>query len=107
MEFMEVRPGHPGSYESLCHDSRVDAFMLPLRNPRMPDIREEMSVSRLERAIGVIYRRDSELASHYFHALLARQFDEFIWFDRTRAVTPISNSDARKFSPDHPFSVTV
>jgi erythromycin esterase-like protein len=66
-----------------------------------------MSVSRLERAIGVIYRRDSELASHYFHALLARQFDEFIWFDRTRAVTPISNSDARKFSPDHPFVVTV
>ena len=107
VEIMEVRPGYPDSYESLFHDSRVEAFMLPLRNPRKPDVRSELAVSRLERAIGVIYRRETELASHYFHALLARQFDEFIWFDRSRAVCPISNSDARRFSPEHPFSLTA
>jgi hypothetical protein len=45
------------------------------------------------------------LASHYFHALLSHQFDEFIWFDHTKAVRPISNDDARRFSPEHPFSL--
>ena len=38
---------------------------------------------RLERAIGVIYRPETELASHYFEAVLPRQFDEYIWFDET------------------------
>ncbi len=46
---------------------------------------------RLERAIGVIYRPDTELASHYFEAVLPRQFDEYIWFDETKAVTPLAN----------------
>jgi protein-L-isoaspartate(D-aspartate) O-methyltransferase len=45
--------------------------------------------SRLERAIGVVYRPETELASHYFYATLPRQFDEYIWFDETRAVSPI------------------
>jgi protein-L-isoaspartate(D-aspartate) O-methyltransferase len=103
VEIMQVRPGYPGSYESLCHDSRVEAFLLPLREPRKPDIRMELAVSRLERAIGVIYRPETELASHYFHANLVRQFDEFIWFDHTQAVSPISNDEARRFPPDHPF----
>ena len=44
---------------------------------------------RLERAIGVIYRPGSELASHYFEAVLPGQFDEYIWFDETQAVTPL------------------
>ena len=105
VEFMQVRPGYPGSYENLCHDSRVEAFLLPLRDPRKPDIRAELAASRLERAIGVVYRPDTELVSHYFHALLAHQFDEFIWFDRTKAVSPISNDEARRFPPGHPFSL--
>jgi protein-L-isoaspartate(D-aspartate) O-methyltransferase len=105
VEIMQVRPGYPGSYESLCHDSRVEAFLLALREPRKPDVRVELAASRLERAIGVIYRPETELASHYFHANLVRQFDEFIWFDHTRAVSPISNDEARRFPPDHPFSL--
>lgn len=105
VELMRVREGYPGSYENLFHDSRVEAFCLPLRDPRKPDVREELSDSRLERAIGVIYRPDTELASHYFHALLSHQFDEFVWFDHTKAVSPISNEDARHFSPEHPFSL--
>ncbi|MEX2286403.1 MAG: protein-L-isoaspartate(D-aspartate) O-methyltransferase [Planctomycetaceae bacterium] len=105
VEIMQVRPGYPGSYESLFHDSRIEAFLLPLREPRKPDVREELAASRLERAIGVVYRPDSELASHYFHARLAHQFDEFIWFDHTRAVEPISNNEARQFPPEHAFSL--
>lgn len=104
VEFMSVRPGYPGSYENLFHDSGVAAFCLHLREPRKANLRAEMAVSRLERAIGVVYRPETELASHYFHSLLSHQFDEFVWFDHTRAVRPISNDDARQFSPEHPFS---
>ena len=105
VEIMTVRPGHPGSYESLFHDSRVAAGLLHLREPRRAAVREELAVERLERAIGVVYRPQTELASHYFHARLSQQFDELIWFDRTQAVTPISNDEARRFHPDHPFAL--
>ena len=44
---------------------------------------------RLERAIGVIYRPETELQSHCFRAALPLQFDEYLWFDETRAVTPL------------------
>jgi protein-L-isoaspartate(D-aspartate) O-methyltransferase len=105
VEFMQVRPGYPDSYENLCHDACVEAFLLPLRKPRKLDVRAELAASRLERAIGVVYRPDTELTSHYFHALLAHQFDEFAWFDRTKAVRPISNDETRRFPPEHPFSL--
>jgi protein-L-isoaspartate(D-aspartate) O-methyltransferase len=105
VEVMTVRPAHPGSYENLFHESSVSAFMLHLREPRKPDLRVELSASRLERAIGVVYRPETELASHFFHARLAHQFDEYIWFDRTQAVDPISNDEAPHFSGDHPFSL--
>ena len=65
----------------------------------------EMSVSRLERAIGVIYRPETELASHYFHAELSHQFDELIWFDRTEAIRPVSVRDAGKLPPYHPLAL--
>ncbi len=105
VESMSVRPGYPGSYENLFHDSGVEAFLLHLREPRKADIRAEMAASRLERAIGVVYRPQTELASHYFHALLSHQFDEFIWFDHTKAVSPISIDEARRFAPEHPYSL--
>ena len=105
VEFMSVRPSHPESYEHLFHNSRIQAFTLHLREPRNPDLRQELAASRLERAIGVVYRPETELASHYFHASLSHQFDEFIWFDRTSAVQPISNDEARRFSAEHPFSL--
>jgi protein-L-isoaspartate(D-aspartate) O-methyltransferase len=105
VEFMTVREGHPGSYEKLFHESGIEAFCLHLREPRKADVRAEMAASRLERAIGVIYRPDTELASHYFHALLSHQFDEFIWFDHTKAVSPVGDDEARRLPPEHPFSL--
>jgi protein-L-isoaspartate(D-aspartate) O-methyltransferase len=89
MERKQVRPARPDSYERLCHDSGVPAFALHLRAPRRREVRDELSAPRLERAIGVIYRPETELASHYFQACLPAQFDEFVWFDETRAVEPI------------------
>lgn len=107
MQEMRVRPGHPESYERVFHESGLPAFMLHLKNPRRRAIREELAQERLERAIGVIYRPDTELQSHYFRANLARQFDEFIWFDETRAVThlPVRPSLSADFPDTYPFGL--
>jgi protein-L-isoaspartate(D-aspartate) O-methyltransferase len=86
---MAIRPAHPDSYERLFHDSEIPAFVLHLREPRRTEVRDELTVPRLERAIGVVYRPESELTSHYFQASLPYQFDEMIWFDETRAVEPL------------------
>ena len=100
MQRMRVRPAHPQSYERLCHDSALAAFMLHLRAPRRRAVRDELLADRLERAIGVVYRPDSERASHYFFASLPQQFDEFIWFDETQAVEPLPIE--RRPSPELP-----
>jgi protein-L-isoaspartate(D-aspartate) O-methyltransferase len=86
MEIKTIRPSHPLSYERLCHDSKREAFLLALRHPAREALRQELMGPRLERAIGVIYRPESELQSHYFEATLPDQFDEYVWFDKTRAV---------------------
>jgi protein-L-isoaspartate(D-aspartate) O-methyltransferase len=105
MEFKQIVPSHKGSYERLCHDSRVEAFMLHLRDPRKPALREELMAVRLERAIGVIYRPESELMSHYFQACLPRQFDEYVWFDETRAVSPLPSVELPGLPETFPFGV--
>jgi len=104
MHVMSVRPAHPQSYESVCHETELPAFFLPLRNPARPEVREELTPPRLERAIGVVYRPDTELQSHYFHAALPHQFDEWIWLDETHAVRPIGDGEARGLPRHHPFA---
>ncbi|HEU4581400.1 MAG TPA: protein-L-isoaspartate(D-aspartate) O-methyltransferase [Polyangiaceae bacterium] len=91
---MRVRPAHADSYERVFHQTGVPAFHLPLRQPRRQELRPELEEPRLERAIGVIYRPETELESHYFYASLPQQFDEFIWFDETRAVEPLAERGA-------------
>jgi protein-L-isoaspartate(D-aspartate) O-methyltransferase len=107
MQAMAVRPSHIQSYESVFHESGLRAFALHLRNPIRSSVRDELTPSRLERAIGVVYRPETELPSHYFQATLPRQFDEYVWFDETRAVTPVL-SRVRRFDelPEtYPFGV--
>ena len=58
--------------------------------PARRAVRDELTPPLLERAIGVVYRPETELQSHYFHAKLPRQFDEYIWFDETNAVHPLA-----------------
>ncbi len=89
MQVMSVRPAHPDSYEAVFRESEVAAFLLPLRNPWSPEVRGELSAARLERAIGVVYRPETELQSHYFGAVLPDQFDEYVWFAESRAVHPL------------------
>lgn len=87
-ERKRVRPALPGSYEALFHDVGLDRFLLSLRDDRLAGLR----TARLERAIGVIYRPETERASHYFPAKLPEQFDAVLHFDRTRAVEPLERS---------------
>ena len=104
MEIKKVRPSHPKSYEHLCHSTERSRFMLPLKvGARL--VIEALRAPRLERASGVIYRPDSELASHYFHASLPHQFDEYVWIDRTSAVTPLDTRALKGMSDTYPFGI--
>jgi protein-L-isoaspartate(D-aspartate) O-methyltransferase len=106
MRVMEVRPAHESSYERVCHDTQLEGFLLPLRRTPEPEVRDVLMAERLERAIGVIYRPQSELVSHYFHAALPRQFDEWIWFDESRAVEPLDlQPDPDKLPQTFPFGL--
>lgn len=105
MELKRVRPSHPDSYERLCHDSGVPRFLLHLRQPERDDVRGELETPRLERAIGVIYRPETELLSHYFQAVLPWQFDEYVWFDETRAVSPLATHEVSGMPETYPFGL--
>ena len=85
-ETKRVVPSLPGSYERLLHDTGIERFYLDVSTgPARRALREP----RLERAIGVIYRPETERQSHYFHARLADQFDAVIHIDETSAVRPL------------------
>ena len=105
MEIKRVRAAHMDSYERVCHEVRTDNFMLPLRKPLQEMTRKRLLAERLERAIGVIYRPDTEVQSHYFYASLPRQFDEYIWFDETRAVEPLSREITSGMPDTFPFGL--
>jgi protein-L-isoaspartate(D-aspartate) O-methyltransferase len=105
MEVKNVRPALAGSYERLCHDADVLRFLLPLRGAVPADLRERLSKAQLERAIGVIYRPETELQSHYFQAVLPRQFDEYIWFDESRAVAPLETRELEGLPDTYPFGL--
>ncbi len=105
MEVKRVRPAHAESYERVCHDAGVPAFALALRHPRRDAVRDELGAARLERAIGVIYRPETELASHYFQAILPVQFDEYLWFDETHAVTPLGRVETHGMPDTYPFGL--
>jgi erythromycin esterase-like protein len=85
-ESKDVVPSLSGSYERLLHDSGIERFYLATSDPA---VRRALREPRLERAIGVIYRPETERQSHYFHARLADQFDAVIHIDQTSAVMPL------------------
>ena len=90
-ERKSVLPGLEGSYEKLFHQVGIPRFWLDLTldDPAVEALREP----RLERAIGVIYRPETERQSHYFKCCLPEQFDLLLHFDETRAVEPLDPSE--------------
>ena len=105
MEVKEVRPSQSGSYEQLCHATGHAHFLLGLRGKDDLCGPEALGKERLERAIGVIYRPDTELASHYFRADLPHQFDEYVWFDDTRAIAPLDTTELKGLPDTYPFGI--
>jgi len=106
MEVKRVRPSHRDSYERLCHEAGAPRFLLDLGKGRHDALRRRLLEPRLERFIGVIYRPDTELMSHYAPASLPQQFDAFVWFDETSAVTPLGPQHAKPGVPDtYPFGL--
>jgi erythromycin esterase-like protein len=87
-----VRPALPGSVEEVLHQVGQKEFLL--RFAEAPRAAEALRSARLERAIGVIYRPDTERQSHYFRARLADQFDVVIHVDETRAAEPLERTAA-------------
>jgi erythromycin esterase-like protein len=81
-----VRPSLERSYERLFHDVGIERFLLLMQEPA---VRQVLTPTRLERAIGVIYRPDTERMSHYFRARLADQFDAVLHIDETEALEPL------------------
>ena len=87
-ERKRVRPALRQSYEALFHDTGLGNFYLDLGGHAA----KALEAPRLERAIGVVYRPDTERQSHYFEAHLPRQFDAVLHYDRTRAVEPLERT---------------
>jgi erythromycin esterase-like protein len=90
MKIKRVRPSLPDSHERMSHESGVPRFLLDLREGEAGrELRDDLMEPRLERFIGVIYRPETERWSHYSEAILPKQFDGWVWFDETSAVTPL------------------
>jgi protein-L-isoaspartate(D-aspartate) O-methyltransferase len=105
MQVKTVRASLAGSYERLCHETGDPRFLLPLRGLSRSSQIAGLMQPKLERAIGVIYRPETELQSHYFEAVLPRQFDEYVWFDETCAVTPLRSEELQGLPDTYPFGL--
>ena len=101
-----VLPSRSDSYERQCHDSGVARFLLDLTPGKHEALRRRLAEPRLERFIGVIYRPETERWSHYSQAVLPEQFDAYVWFDETRALTALGSPEPDHRMPEtYPFGV--
>jgi len=102
---MRVLPSRADSYEAICHGADMPRFLVDLRPGENEPLRAELREPRLERFIGAIYRPSTERFSHYARACLPEQFDGFVWFDQTRAVTPLPTRISEAEDETYPFGL--
>ena len=106
MRVKQVRPSLDGSHERMSHDAGVGRFLLDLRQEAIgAELRAQLAEPRLERFIGVIYRPETERWSHYSEAVLPKQFDAWVWFDETSAVTPLPGEQRPGADDTYPFGL--
>ncbi len=99
-ERKRVRPALEASWEDRLHRIGLPRFLLAPTGAA--------EGRRLERAIGVIYKPETERLSHYFDARLGQQFDALIHIDQTRAVEPLERAslwEAGELPETYPFAV--
>lgn len=105
MKIKAVRPARPDSYEYAFRKAGVARSLTDWRGPERRALADALRQPLLERAIGVVYRPESELLSHYFEAVLAEQFDAFVWFEQTKAVTPLGHERPHGAPETWPFGL--
>ena len=109
MKIKTVVPARPDSWEFAFRKSGLMRSLTEWRRPGNSvggrELVEKLREPRLERAIGVIYRPQSEFLSHYFEAVLADQFDAYVWFEETRAVTPLAAEPPKGVPDTYPFGL--
>ena len=103
MQLKTVLPSRPDSYERVFRHTGIARSLIDLRGDG--EVRAALSQPRLERTIGVIYRPETELQSHYFEAVLPEQFDAYVWFEETSAVTPLPTEPPHGVPETYPFGV--
>jgi len=105
MQIMQVRPARDDSWEGAFRRTGLPRSLTDWRGAKRQELAEIASQTLLERAIGVVYRPQSEFSSHYFEAVLADQFDAFVWFEETRAVTPLGREHPHGAPETWPFGL--
>ncbi len=98
-----IVPSRPDSWEHVFLKAGHPRALLSWRDD--PKLAAALDARRLERAIGVIYRPETERWSHYFDAHLSRQFDAFLWFEETTPVTPLPGAPAEGAPDINPFGL--
>lgn len=96
-------PARPDSHEHMFLQTGMERSLTNWRANKDSQLRAILSKPRLERAIGVIYRPDTEFLSHYFQAILADQFDAYVWFEQTQAVSPLPAGRPHGVPDTYPF----
>jgi erythromycin esterase-like protein len=105
MEIKTVLPARPDSYEHAFRRTGAARFLANWRAPENRELAAALSTPRLQRAIGVIYRPETEYLSHYFEAVLADQFDALVWFEDTHAITPLPEQRPVGAVETYPFGM--
>ncbi|HYC05914.1 MAG TPA: erythromycin esterase family protein [Azospirillaceae bacterium] len=103
-EVKSLNPSLPGSQGAVMAAAGVDRFLLDLRPGIHEDLRAALAPERQERQIGVLYLPATERRSHYQSTSLAGQFDAFLWFGQTHAVTPVTPMSGPPLPPGHPLA---
>jgi erythromycin esterase-like protein len=105
MSIKSILPARADSYEFAFRHAGRARCLADWRGPRRRGLADALRPPMLERAIGVIYRPDTELQSHYFEAVLAEQFDAYVWFEETTALSPLPAAPPAGESDTYPFGV--
>ena len=105
MELKKVLPAREDSFEYLFRRSGHARCLVDWRAPERSALRDALAEPRLERAIGVVYRPDTELLSHYFKAVLSEQFDAYVWFEDTHAISPLAGKMREHGLETYPFGL--
>ena len=104
MQIKTVRPARPDSYEHAFRSTVLARTLTDWRTKNL-HLAELLREPLLERAIGVVYRPETERFSHYFEAVLSEQFDAWVWFEQTKAVTPLGQERPHGAPETWPFGL--